>query len=154
MEAILDRWLKLVLRSYSEESERFVSAEIDPFRNPVAHILRENLAVLLEYVRRGTEAQPALSALRYILRIHAVQDRTASQSVQFVFQLRPLLRELQENEFNQNFEERIDQLALWAFEEYTNCRERIAELRIKESQRAMGVIAVRRALRSEAGSTV
>ncbi len=141
---MLDRWLALALEFHSAETARFFGAERDPFRNPVGHSLRENLAVLLEQLLGGMEPEPAQAALENILRIRAVQDLTASQAVQFVFQLRPILRQFQPEANYEVLDARIDQLALWAFEEYVRCRERLAGIRISESRRGMGVAAARR----------
>jgi hypothetical protein len=143
-EAMLDRWFARAVECHSEETLRFLGAEKDPFRNPVGHTLRENLAVLLEQVLGGMEAEPAQAALENIVRIRAVQDLTASQALQFVFELRPILRQFPAEANQEVLDARIDQLALWAFEEYVRCRERLADLRISESRRGMGVAAARR----------
>jgi hypothetical protein len=141
---MLDRCFASALECYSAETIRFLGVEKDPFRNPVGHTLRENLAVLLEQLLGGMEPEPAQAALENILRIRAVQDLTASQAVQFVFQLRPILRKFQAEANYEVLDARIDQLALWAFEEYARCRERLADLRISESRRGMGVAIARR----------
>ncbi len=141
---MLDRWLALALEFHSAETARFLGVEKDPFRNPVGHTLRENLAVLLEQLLGGMEPEPARAALENILRIRAVQDLTASQAVQFVFQLRPILRQSHPEANHEVLDARIDQLAVWAFEEYVRCRERLADIRIRESCRGMGVAVTRR----------
>ena len=141
METLLDRWLACALECYSEETVRFLGAEKDSFRNPVGHTLRENLAILAEQVLGRMEADATKASLANILRIRAVQELTPGQAVKFVFQLRPLLRELSPQPNSEVFDARIDQLALWAFEEYTRCRERIADLRISESRRGMAFAA-------------
>jgi hypothetical protein len=141
---MLDRWLALALEFHSADTVRFLGKEKDPFRNPVGHTLRENLAVLLEQLLGSMEAEPAQAAVGNILRIRAVQDLTASQAVQFVFQLRPILRQFQPAADYEVLDGRIDQLALWAFEEYVRCRERLADIRIRESRRGMGVAVARR----------
>lgn len=136
---MLDRWLACVLECHGEETLRFLGAEKDPFRNPVGHTMRENLGVLLEQVLGRMAPEPAQAALENIVRIRAVQELTASQAVQFVFQLRPILRQFPTDVNYEVLDARIDQLALWAFDEYARCRERLADLRISESRRAMGV---------------
>ena len=141
---MLDSWFARALECYSEETVRFLGAEKDPFRNPVGYTLRENLAVLLEQLLGGMEPEPVQAALANIVRIRAVQDLTASQALQFVFQLRPILRQFPTQANHDVLDARIDQLALWAFEEYARCRERLADIRINESRRGMGVAAARR----------
>ena len=142
---MLDRWLASALQCHSEETARFLEAEKDPFRNPVGHTLRENLAVLLDQVLGKLEPQRVQAALENIIRIRAVQELTPSQALQFVFQLRPILRQSLTDANHEALDARVDQLALWAFDEYARCRERIADLRISESRRGMGLAAVRRA---------
>ena len=142
---ILDRWLGQALACYSEETVRFLAAEKDPFRNPVGHALRENLGFLLEQVLGEMKPEAAQAALLDIIRIRAVQELTPSQAVQFIFQLRPILRELHATVNREMLDDRIDRIALWAFEEYSRCRERIADLRIGESQRGIHTATARRA---------
>jgi hypothetical protein len=134
---VLDRWLQCALECHSEETVRFLGAEKDPFRNPVGHTLRENLGVLLEQVLGEMKPEPVEAALQNIIRIRAVQDLTPSRAVQFIFQLRPILRGHCVARNREILDDRIDQLGLWAFEEYSRCRELIADLRINESRRAM-----------------
>jgi hypothetical protein len=141
---VLDRWLERTLECHSEETVRFLGAEKDPFRNPVGHTLRENLSVLLEQVLGEMKPEPVQAALQNIIRIRAVQDLTPSQAVQFIFQLRPILRELHASVNYEVLDDRIDQLGLRAFEEYSRCRERIADLRISESRRGMYMAAAQR----------
>jgi hypothetical protein len=150
---VLERWLERALECHSDETVRFLGAEKDPFRNPVGHTLRENLGVLLEQVRCEMKPEPVQAALQNIIRIRAVQDLTASQAVQFIFHLRPILREHCASLYREVLDDRIDQLGLWAFEEYSRCRERIADLRISESRRGMYMAAAQRELASsESGS--
>ncbi len=144
LQGILNRWLGRALESHSEETFRFLGAEKDPFRNPVGHTLRENLGVLLEQVLGEMKPEPVQAALQNIIRIRAVQDLTPSQAMQFIFQLRPILRELHATANHEVLDDRIDQLGLWAFEEYSRCRERIADLRISESRRGMYMGAAQR----------
>ena len=141
---MLDLWFARTVECQSEETSRFLGAEKDPFRNPVGHTLRENLALLLGQVLGEMNPEPAQTALQNIVRIRAVQDLTARQAVQFVFQLRPILRQFPRETSYEVLDARIDQLALWAFEEYVRCRERLADIRISESRRGMGVAAARR----------
>jgi RsbT co-antagonist protein rsbRD N-terminal domain len=141
---MLDRWFARAVECHSAETIRLLGAEKDPFRNPVGHTLRQNLAVLLEQLLGEMEPEPAQAALANIVQIRAVQDMTASQAVQFVFQLRPILRQFPTEANPEVLDHRIDQLALWAFEEYVRCRERLADIRISESRRGMGVAAARR----------
>jgi hypothetical protein len=135
--AILEQWFARAIEAYPAEAAGLLVLEKDPFRNPVGHTLRENLAILLQEVLGLMDTARVSAALENILRIRAVQDMSASQAVAFVFQLRAILRDLEPQASLLVLNDRIDQLALLAFEEYTRRREQVAELRITEGLRSM-----------------
>ena len=81
-----------------------------------------------------------LRALDGIIRIRSVQDFTPSEAVAFIFQLKSAIREVVEAELRgaekwddlSDLEARIDRVALLAFEKYTQCREKLHEVRNNE----------------------
>jgi hypothetical protein len=83
------------------------------------------------------------TALDAIIRIRAVQDLTASQAVGFVFLLKPILLELQPERnpvlLDVLLNDRIDRLALMAFDKYMQCREQLADIRVNEGRRRIHV---------------
>ena len=97
---------------------------------------------------RETWTRTALHhALDAIIRIRAVQDLTASQAVGFVFLLKPILLELQPERnpaardvpLGVLLNDRIDRLALMAFDKYMQCREQLADIRVSEGRRRIHV---------------
>jgi hypothetical protein len=138
-EPILEQWIARTIQSYSPASVPFLSREDDPFRNPVGHTLRESLTALFEQLRGNMETYHIAPALDAIIRIRAVQDLTASQAVGFVFLLKPIVRELAPEPDQVALNDRIDQLALMAFDNYMHCREQLAEIRLSESRRSFRV---------------
>ncbi len=138
-EPILERWIAETIRIYPCAAVPFLSRENDPFRNPVGHTLRQSLTSLFEQLQGNMETDQIAPALDAIIRIRAVQDLSASQAVQFVFLLKPILRELAPEHDQVLLGERIDQLALMAFDNYTRCREQLAEIRLSESRRSFRV---------------
>jgi hypothetical protein len=134
---ILDRWLEQTGKSHPAEAARFFGAETDPFRNPMGYALRQNLGILLEEVLGEMKPEAVQAALENIIRIRAVQDLSPSQALQFVFELKPLLRKFMKDANPDRLDAHVDQLALRAFDEYSRCRERLAELRLNESRRAL-----------------
>jgi hypothetical protein len=134
---IVEKWIASALQSYPSASVPFLSAEGDPFRNPVGHTLRQSLTTLFEELRGDMETERLAPALDALIRIRAVQDLTASQAVGFVFLLKPILRELAPMDASLN--DRIDRLALMAFDKYMQCREELADIRVNEGQRRMHV---------------
>ncbi len=133
---ILERWIADTIHFYPSATVLFLSSEDDPFRNPVGHTLRQSLASLFEQLQGSMDASQVVPALDAIIRIRAVQDLTASQAVGFVFLLKPIVRELAPELEQVLLGERIDQLALMAFDSYMRCREQLAEIRLSESRRS------------------
>ena len=128
--AILERWLETAKPNNTMWAP---AATCDPFLNPVEYTLRENLIVLVEQVLGSMDAAAVKAALANILRIRAVQDLSAAEAVGFVFPLRGILRESAPQANPAEADARVDRLALWAFEEYTRCRDQIAALRLHEA---------------------
>lgn len=134
---ILEQWFTRAVDVYPAEAAGFLAAESDPFRNPVGHTLKENLAALLRELLGGMDAARLQSALENLIRIRAVQDLTASQAVGFIFLLRPILRQHAAELDITVLDNKIDQIALMAFDEYMRRREQVAELRVTEGLRAV-----------------
>lgn len=136
-EAIIRKWLAQTLRTYPEQTARFLSKNEDPFRNPVGRALKEGLPVLFGELVGAFDTARVQSALVEIVRIRAVQDFTASQAVAFVFSLKNVVREELEPGGRSlvALESRIDEMALMAFDLYTQCREKIHEIKANEASR-------------------
>ena len=137
--AILDKWFARAVEAYPGETVRFLVTEKDQFRNPVGHILRENLAVLLRELLGEMDPSCTRPALEAVVRVRAVQDLTATQAVGFIFMVRPIVHELKPELDAALLNRKIDQLALMSFEEYVRCREQLFEIRVNESRRALAV---------------
>lgn len=145
-QAVLDRWRALTFAAYAERGERFLSGEPDRFRNPVGHVLGENLGLLLDGILADAPAEDLRPALDAIVRIRAVQDLPPSVAVEFVFLLKRALREESGGgkwdlppEVPAGLLERIDRLALHAFDLYVQCHRQLHELRLREIRARMPV---------------
>ena len=134
--AILERWVAKTISSYPGATLTFLTGQGVPFRNPVGHTVRRSLSTLLEQVRGEMDESRISAALDDIIRIRAVQNLTASQAAGFVLLLKPVLRE-REAQTDPVIEDRIDRVTLMAFDQYTRCREQLAEIRWNERQRML-----------------
>jgi hypothetical protein len=139
IEPILERWIARTIQSYPPATVPFLSGENDRFRNPVGYAVRESLTVLFEQLRENMDPDHIAPALDAIIRIRAVQDFTASQAVGFVFLLKPILREFAPEPDQASLSDRIDRLALMAFDKYMQCREQLADIRANEGRRSIHV---------------
>ena len=140
-QSITERWLEQALGSYPGPVSRFLLQEKDPFHNPVGQAFREGLPVLVAELAGEMDPGRLRAALDGIVRIRAVQDFSASQAVAFVFLLRKVIREELrfETEALAWLEDRIDELALVAFDLYTQCREQLSQIRTQEARRRVYV---------------
>lgn len=133
--AIADAWLKRTVQTYPERTAKVLLSEADRFRNPAGYALREGIPVLLDAVLGNVDFPAAAPALDELLRIRAVQEFSAGEAVSFIYFLKPLLREMSGRD--EKVEDRIDELALMAFDSYTRSRERLLKLEVNESRRRM-----------------
>ena len=146
---IVKEWLTRTLHTYPEQTVRFLAGGKDPFRNPVGHTLEEAFPVLVDELLGGMDRSRIAPLLDQIVRIRAVQDFSASQAVAFVFLLKPVVHEALEREGQRDqdgvdlaaLDERIDQMALLAFDLFMKCREQIYEMRVNEARRRTFLLA-------------
>jgi hypothetical protein len=138
--AVVREWFERTLQSYPEQTSGFLRGEKDPFRNPVGHTLRDGLGVLFDELAGEMDQARITAALDAIVRIRAVQDHSASQALAFLFLLKEVLREKSPPEDLAMLENRIDRLALLAFDLYMKCREKIYEIQAEEAKRRVYVL--------------
>jgi len=148
--ALTQRWLDRTVATYPADAGKFLKGQQNQFANPVGHTLRTGLttigALLVE--RFGTDdpgAEQLCAALEPIIKIRSIQDFTPSQAVSFVFLFKAVVREELAKELKKpsvellselsSFDDSIDQLALFAFDVFTKCRDRFFEIRVNEAKR-------------------
>lgn len=140
---ILARWLQAIFETYPPETARFLKREKDQFANPVGHALARGTSMILNYLLKEGETGEVEQALDDIIRIKAVQDFSPAQAIDFLFQLKTVVREEADADIRANripvgelleFESGIDRLVLHAFNIFEKCREKIYELRANQVQ--------------------
>jgi len=144
-EAIVKEWLARTLRSYPEQTSRFLFQQKDPFRNPVGHHFGFGFAALVDELLGEMDAARLTPAMDAVIRIRAVQDFSASEAVAFVFVLKDVFRdELREDSGAlADLDGRIDELALLAFDLFMKCREKLYEIKAGEERRKVHVLRCR-----------
>ena len=136
-ETILGKWFDLIAGSYPRATSEFLAKQADRFRNPVGHAISQSIGPIYDQVVSAMNRDELLHALDGIIRIRAVQDFTPTEAVAFVFQLKAAIRDVMDEQFRgsakwddlEDLESRIDRVALLAFEKYTECREKLHEIR-------------------------
>ena len=143
--ALCGRWLDALLADYGEETAANWRRVRDPFANPVGHTFTVGAPKLIEAVSSDGELDAAAAALEPIVKIRSVQDLSPSRAVGFVYMLRDVIREEFAAELAHGahaaelavIEQRIERLALVAFDVYVHCRERVFRLRQDELKRSV-----------------
>ena len=137
-DTVLDRWIETVFGQYPEETSKFLRQQPDRFANPVGASLREGLAELLDGLIRGAQDKEFESPLDDVIRVRAVQEFSPSAAVEFVFNLKAIVREELAKAGCGNtteaaaFDSAIDHLGLLAFNVYMSCREQLWAIRAKQ----------------------
>jgi len=143
---IIKKWHEVIIGSYPSGTQRFFRKEKDQFANPVGYIIDKEIEVLYDEMIKEGDSDKIASCLDSIIRVRAVQDFKPSQAVSFVLQLKNVIREAIEAEGPLNglsgelrtLENRIDEIALLAFDIYSQCRQKIYEIRVNEVKNHLG----------------
>jgi hypothetical protein len=133
---VLARWRTKILEVYDRG---FAGRTPDRFANPVGAAVRDGAEAVWEGLLAGEGAEELRKRIDGIVRVRSVQELDADRALAFVFQLRPILREVVRDcgageelaAELADFETRLDVLALAAFTAYAGCREEIWELKYR-----------------------
>lgn len=137
---ILKEWFYLVVETYPEETAKFLKRQRDPFSNPVGRTVQKGLEDLFDELMLDLDHEKAGACLDSMIRIRALQNFTPSEAVGFVFSLKTVIqkvlgRDIAEKGLSDQvheFESKIDELSLIAFDIYMKCREKIYEIKANE----------------------
>ncbi len=143
---IIKKWRNLIIGSYPVDAQRFFKKEKNRFSNPVGQTIAEDVEILYDELTVGNNTDKISSSLDNIIRIRAVQNFKPSQAVGFVLQLKKLIqnelgadsRESGVQNALEALEERIDNAALLAFDIYSQCRQKLYEIRVNETKNQVG----------------
>jgi len=137
---IVSDWFNLLVETYPADAAQFMKRENDPFANPIGSSARSGLEAIFNELAGGMDPQPLADFLDPIIRIRAIQNFSPSQAIGFIFLLRKSVRKNLSKDISfrdlfdelPEFESRIDELALLAFDIYMECREKLYQLKEKE----------------------
>jgi hypothetical protein len=140
--SILKRWFDLILETYPADTAALMRKDRNQFTNPVGSTISREIEVLFKQLCEGGQNGECRASLDAILKIRSVQDFSPSKAVGFIFQLKRAVFEILKNQISNksavdewlNFESRVDDLALQAFDAYTDCREKICEIRVNQAK--------------------
>lgn len=141
--ALKKQWFEALVETYPANTANFLKNKKDAFANPVGQTARNALEGLLDVLLGNMDPKTAVTHLDPIIRIRAIQTMfSPSQAVGFIFSLKKITRqqltaELEDsrtlNELNE-FDVRIDTIALLAFDIFVKCREKIYDIKANEEK--------------------
>lgn len=141
--SIVKKWFNAVSDTYPDDTANFLKKKKARFTNPVGYSLEEGLEGLFDALLKGMIPDAVSTFLDSIIRIRAIQEFTPSEAVAFTFLLKKIVRQELGNELVQEqrlseelaaFDSSIDDLALYSFDIYIKCREKIYELKANEAR--------------------
>lgn len=143
--SIKSRWVELIYNTYPTDSTKFLKSDKNQFSNPVGYAITGQLVELFDALREGGDHDRIKSLLEYFIKIRAVQEFSPAQAMAFILQLKESVRQNLKDEIRDGaiceellqFESRLDEAELLAFEIYMNCRESIFELKTRQTKNGL-----------------
>ena len=140
--AIVSRWIEAALPSRDAKSVTLLLRERDPFNNPIGTTIRSEIGYLFDALLSATPTSEIVPHLNRVIQIRSIQDGPVSKVTAFVFELKHILgRELEDGLRDPrvlrqclDFHDRIDRLALLAFDSHARFQRSIADIRLREAK--------------------
>lgn len=144
---IVKKWFEATINTYPPETAKILNKSKNKFDNPVGIATYECLENVIDILcenlmqHQETEINEELleQALDSVIRIRAVQNFSASEAVGFVFELKDIAQNITgkdiESFSDRNFDRKVDQIALAAFNRFLKCRESIFLLKATEAKK-------------------
>ena len=143
-DAAIQKWTDAVYATYPFETTGFIRTQTDQFANPVGHATRRAAAVIYDAATgQDVDMDEVQDAVAGLIRVRAVQDLKPEKAVGVIFLYKPVLRELflvdmlAAGDFQKFLDmgDRLDALALMAFNMYLADREQVYAERVAQQRR-------------------
>ena len=145
---ILKAWRPL-LASGPQASCPSASCQTGRFTAPVASLAGECANDVLSWLMAGRPSEEAPASLDDWGRLRAVQEGSPSRALRPIFDLKRIARDAVGAKGDADgwaaFDERVDEIALLAFDRYAESREKLFQVRRDEMRRGEGIMNSRQA---------
>jgi len=133
----------MMLEAYPSNSASFLKEHNNQFANPIGHTLSRSIEGIFEELVNEADFDKVSPLIDDIVRISAIQEIKPSQALALFFILKKVIRrelgkEISENRLESELaalDVTIDAFALFSFDLYLKCREKLYELRANETKR-------------------
>ena len=150
---IVERWLNRVLEDYPSDTQSFFRENKSPYSNPIGVTLRKGMEEIIAQIQRPLSVEEARATLEPVMKIRAVGNLPSSGGDDFILPLGEIVSEIVKEEKRKDLLGRefldlnsnISRLALLGRNLYSECREKVNQLRIKEREKRAGEVQGRRA---------
>jgi len=136
---ILEGWLSRALHVYPDASREFLGQTGNDFSNPIGSTLREGMEELCGELLEPAGEDGFRPILERVLKVRAIENLTPSQALGFLPLLKRIIREVLGDRLENallpewtSLSDKIDALTLQGFDVYTECREKIHQLKRNE----------------------
>ena len=142
-DAVKKHWLNSIIETYPADSREFFASQKDRFQNPVGSALSRLVDSVLEALLNSSKEEVYSEILEEFIRMRAVQEFSPSKAIGFILYLKESVRTVlvKDNDINFRdtelieFEKRVDNILLTAFNLYTKSRDKLYEIRVAEIKR-------------------
>ena len=140
---ILERWLDRILEDYPPDTQTFFREKKSPYSNPIGFTLRKGMEEIIDQILRPLSVKEARAILEPVMKVRALENLPPSRGVGFILPLREIVSEIAREEKRKDLlaqewldlNSRINRLALLGMNLYSECREKVNQLKLKELKR-------------------
>ena len=137
---IVRNWTELIFNSYPAETENFLKLKKNQFSNPVGYTVTNTTEKIFNELINDCDFEKIKVLLDEIIKIRAVQSFSPSEAINFLFDLKKVIRdelkaELADKNISDelsNFEFLIDRIIIIGFDLFVESREKIFKIRVNE----------------------
>jgi hypothetical protein len=134
------RWHDAVVSAYPPETVRFLRSEKDQIANPVGYTIKTVVEDVIAGLSSGASASDLASAVHPLIRIKAVQGFAPSEAVSCVLELKRTVKGLAGGQGGdarvlEELDLVIDEMLCSCFDLYTDCRQKLHEIKEDELKR-------------------
>ncbi|MBF0119239.1 MAG: RsbRD N-terminal domain-containing protein [Desulfobacterales bacterium] len=135
---IIQKWIDGILGTYPADTYQIFKKSGDQFANPVGTTLSREIAELTSIIlEEEIDYNSVKKHLDTVIRIRAIQAFSPSQAIGFILLLKEIIKNILKAQ-DINLDEllllysQIDKLCLIGFDIYTECREKLFDIRVSE----------------------
>ncbi|MDA8101099.1 MAG: RsbRD N-terminal domain-containing protein [Nitrospiraceae bacterium] len=141
--AIVQKWIDAALASYHKDAQGALRQTKAQFTNPAGFNLAQGLDGLFDALLEGVITDSVATFLDMTVRLRAVQDFAPSEALAFLIRIKQIVRdELGRERLDAPgvrtdlaaFDAAADDLMLYAFDLYMQCREKIYDIKAQEAR--------------------